>query len=252
MDPSLVRRLNRVNREFYRRHAESFSSTRQAPWPGWDRVLEVLPSSGPESVLDLGCGNGRFARFLAARERFPRRYVGMDLSPRLLAKARRSLGDAATASRCRWLVADLLEPPPLKGPGFSLVLLLGVLHHVPGHATRARLLEAAAELVAPGGVLAVTVWMFDRSDRMRRRLLSSQEAAARLGPGVDAAGLEPGDYLMPWGAGSSAEPPVRYCHALSEAEADELSARLPLAPAADFEADGAAGNLNRYLLWRRG
>lgn len=248
MDPSLVRRLNRVNREFYRRHAESFSTTRQAPWPGWDGILDAFADSGPRSVLDLGCGNGRFARYLDDRDRFPDRYVGMDLSPRLIDKARRESAGRDALRRCRWVVGDLIEPwthadragLPLTGPGFDLVILLGVLHHVPGRAVRGALLESAARRVAPGGVLAITVWLFLRSPRLRRRLQRPEELA-----------LEDGDYLLPWGAADSGETPMRYVHALSASEAAELSARLPLTPLADFEADGASGNLNRYLLWRR-
>ena len=249
MESSFVHRLNRVNREFYRRHAESFATTRQAPWPGWARLLEPFSPSGPESVRDRGCGNGRFGRYRESQGMFPRSYVGADRSLDLLLRARRALDTSEARSRCRWLATDLIEPwtrdqgLPLTGEGFSLVVLLGVLHHVPGRSTRAALLEAAAGLVAPGGVLAVTVWLFTRSERMRRRL--------RAPEGIDPADLEPGDYLMPWGAGSSGEDAVRYCHALSQAEAAEISARLPLTPLADFEADGASGNLNRYLLWRR-
>ncbi len=64
--------LKRINRHFYSRHAAEFSARREAPWPGWRRVAEGVERrrqdrAGVISVLDLGCGNGRLARFLDAR-----------------------------------------------------------------------------------------------------------------------------------------------------------------------------------------
>lgn len=70
-DDATVRTLNELTSAFYAREAASFSATRQAPWQGWCQALsaiaEVDPdfSSRPLSVLDLGCGNLRFERFLA-------------------------------------------------------------------------------------------------------------------------------------------------------------------------------------------
>ena len=79
MDLQTQTTLNRMTARFYRTHASSFSATRQAPWHGWRRALDVaLPaldspkgenragrSDAPLTVLDLACGNLRYERFLA-------------------------------------------------------------------------------------------------------------------------------------------------------------------------------------------
>lgn len=57
-----IQRLNAINREFYRVTAREFDQTRGAAWPGWERLLPYLHP--PLSVLDVGCGNGRFGLFL--------------------------------------------------------------------------------------------------------------------------------------------------------------------------------------------
>jgi 2-polyprenyl-3-methyl-5-hydroxy-6-metoxy-1,4-benzoquinol methylase len=62
-------RLNTINREFYRVTAHDFDETRGQPWPGWKRVLPYLKL--PLSVLDVGCGNGRFGVFLAQNLTLP-------------------------------------------------------------------------------------------------------------------------------------------------------------------------------------
>ena len=66
MNPSTARALNRINRRFYAEIADAFSATRRDPWPGWKRAVDKLqPTSGRgPRVLDLGCGNGRFASYL--------------------------------------------------------------------------------------------------------------------------------------------------------------------------------------------
>ena len=65
MDATTRRLLNELNRRFYRENADAFDVTRRVPWPGWNRLAEFLPATGPLSTLDLGCGNGRFLRWLA-------------------------------------------------------------------------------------------------------------------------------------------------------------------------------------------
>ena len=72
-------RLDGINREFYSAQSAAFDATRDHPWPGWERTLAVAPAWPQDGrVLDLGCGNGRFARFLAASGVDPFEYVGLD------------------------------------------------------------------------------------------------------------------------------------------------------------------------------
>ncbi len=283
MDPETAQALADINRAFYRDRAEAFSATRERPWPGWSRVLACLEGSPrPLRVLDVGCGNGRFASFLAQeqggrlesrrtrsernasegrgpsasdeRARGPARpgerfdYVGVDASEGLLARARaRQLG----AGRARFLRADWALSPPERAlpPGtFSLVVIFGVLHHVPGAARRRALLEAAARRLAPGGVLALTAWRFEASPRLRARLVTWEEYNRGAARPVDPARLEPGDRLLRWGERESGG--VRYCHFADDTETDRLAAGLGLERLAAYCADGRNGDRNRYLVLR--
>lgn len=69
MDERLAIQLTNLNNRFYRDQAQSFSHTRQAPWPGWEccwgAVEENLPR--PFVVNDVACGNLRFEAFLAGK-----------------------------------------------------------------------------------------------------------------------------------------------------------------------------------------
>src|SRR5205814_9045729 len=59
--------------------------------PRHGAVLAALRASGAKSVLDLGCGEGRFLRLLLEQRQFER-IVGMDVSVQTLQRAVRRLG----------------------------------------------------------------------------------------------------------------------------------------------------------------
>ena len=82
----------------------------------------------PRRALDLGTGTGKAARLLA--ERFPEaEVVGVDLSPEMIAEARRVLPPELAAS-VRFEVADAAELPFAAG-AFDLVVLLNMIPFFP-------------------------------------------------------------------------------------------------------------------------
>ncbi len=252
MNERTVRTLNRLNELFYRERASEFSETRKRPWRGWDELLDrhgaSLPSESPLRILDLGCGNGRFATFLSERLERPFRYTGVDASSLALDFAR---DRTAALEGSRFLLLDVVVENVASHLGdavFDLVVLFGLLHHVPGIANRERLLRESAELLDDGGLLACTVWRFDRFDRFRRKLVPSDIVVADTGLRLDLRDLEPGDHIMTWGDNETA---FRYCHAMSEEEQRSLGKNLPLDRVDDFLADGETDTLNRYFVFRR-
>ena len=200
-------------------------------------VLDALPAA-PRSVLDVGCGHGRFAQLLAERGSAAI-YQGVDASSELLAIAR-ARGDLLPGAH--FTAVDVIEnASDLPSGPFDLIGLFGVIHHVPGEPARAALLRALAERVAPGGTLAVAFW----------RRVAEQDEARRVPwevAQIDARDLEPGDRLLRFGDDPSV---YRFSHFADEAELARLARAVPLPLAGRFEADGAGGISNAYLLWRR-
>lgn len=243
MDQTLVNRLNQINRDFYRLTVQDFDESRGRPWPGWKRLLPYLTAlDAPIRVLDVGCGNGRFGRFLARNLDSGIHYHGLDHTPALLDAARAAfaniLPDAVLEER------DIVERPPDTGQ-YDLVVLFGVLHHVPGYAGRCALLQALANRVAPGGLLVFTCWCFYEYERFRRRIIAWPADWA-----VDL-NVEPGDYLLDWQRGHAANTALRYCHYVDETENAALDAATGLKLIETFRADGHTDDINRYSLLRR-
>jgi malonyl-CoA O-methyltransferase len=86
-------------------------------------VREALGAVGDRAVLDLGCGTGRHAVWLAAAGA---RVTAVDFSAGMLAEARRKPGAAAV----RFVVHDLHEPLPFSDAAFDLVVSGLVLEHL--------------------------------------------------------------------------------------------------------------------------
>ena len=255
--------LAAVNRRFYSDHASVFDRTRAAPWRGWDRLLEAVAESWPRPpsmptavprplrLLDVGCGNGRFGALVQERWRGPWTYLGLDSSAELLAAAERRLAAVSVRELRPW---DFLEEPlGATAPGANdLVVLFGLLHHVPGAALRRDLLRSAAALVAPGGYLAFTVWRFGDDPRFQKRTIPWDSAATGALEGVDMGELEAGDVLLRWGDQEGA---LRYCHAADDDEQEGWLEALAKESSLDlelrFDGDGKTAQLNRYFLLRR-
>ena len=230
MDELTRQRLNAINRRFYQVTAGEFDATRQVAWQGWRQLLSLidLPLT---SVFDVGCGNGRFAAFIADNQTSSFVYHAVDNNADLLASAASQLAPSRQI-QTEFLEHDLiLNGLPRRRA--QLVVLFGLLHHVPGLAQRQQLIAAAAQTVMPGGWLAFTAWRFYDEERFRQRIV----------PWCDDLNLEAGDHLLDWRRGERA---LRYCHFIDDDEHEQLLKATGLTAVADYRADGATGTLNRY------
>ena len=117
-------------RRYFDRRAQAFDRVyarprrlRRGPWQGRALAAEVVAGHEAPSVLDVGCGPGRVGEAVLAAGAAS--YVGIDLSPRMLALARGRLGDD---HRVELLEGHFLELE-LDGP-FDVVLALGLFDYV--------------------------------------------------------------------------------------------------------------------------
>lgn len=233
MKPTTIQRLNKINADFYAAIAADFDETRGTPWAGWDGVLPFCDRA--QTILDAGCGNGRFGLFMAEKLDRPLRYHGIDFSAALLDAARPALEQESRLS-VRLTERDMIEDGFVPG-AYDMVCAFGLMHHIPGREYRRLFIRQMAGLVAPGGVLAIAFWRFLDSDRLRSRI---QPWPADLTDDI-----EHNDYLLDWRRGTHA---VRYCHYHDDAEIDTLVTASSLREVARYRADGQDNTLNTYVI----
>lgn len=254
----LALRLCALTGEFYRANAESFSQTRQSPWQGWVRLLEVMDARAAERellrMLDVACGNLRFERYLA--DALPGRMLSgwaVDNCEPLVEAGERS--EFGPLSRIAFQNLDVIERlsagclrEALEAPDAScdLAVSFGFMHHVPLERWRVELLRALVAKVRSGGFVAVSFWRFLNSDKLAGK---AKETTSRARAELGIPELPPNDYLLGW---QDTQGLYRYCHHFDELEIERLLAAV--ADSAElvsrFEADGKTGNLNEYVVLR--
>jgi 2-polyprenyl-3-methyl-5-hydroxy-6-metoxy-1,4-benzoquinol methylase len=128
----------------------------------------VLGLHSARSLLDIGCGSGFFL-YLAAISEPRERLVGVESSEAVARAAETTLASklAGYAATPRITAATRADEWP-EGR-FDAVTILDVLHHVPPHAKRTFLHQAAVR-VAPGGCLVFKD--IDAAPTWRRRMNS--------------------------------------------------------------------------------
>ena len=125
----------------------------------WSRYIEAstaatlrrIPVDAGERLLDVGCGTGLLLARLVGRSPF-RELTGVDLSPGMVAQARRRLPGSV-----RLLAGDAGALPFPPG-SFDVVVSASSFHYWPAPA---RGLEEARRVLRPGGHLILTDWCDD-------------------------------------------------------------------------------------------
>lgn len=258
MTPQTQCALLALNRRFYEQAAHHFDATRQSWTPGLWAILPYFKATGKErpTVLDVGCGNGRFARLLEEAG-IEASYTGVDGSSSLLRLAK----DATASLRrvdCEFVEADLAtadwyadlgaggrvenradsgSTQPMETSRYSVVLCTATVQHLPEHDLRLRLMRDLRKLSA--GQVILSFWQFLSSERFRNKLIDP----GRLGFSAD--DLEPGDGFLPWRQGVDS---VRYVHQVDEMELRQLAANSGLTVLHSFRADGKESDLNLYAV----
>lgn len=160
-------------RDVYERRGELEYATPSGPPPPWDRKFTVLSDALTralpcESLLDAGCGDGRYLAALPGLGPVPARVVGTDIADSIL----RTAGAAAEAAGVEAeLVRANLESLPFPDDSFDVVLCVQVIEHLldPGLGIR-----ELARVLQPGGLLILST---DHDRNLVSRVLNAPRSA---------------------------------------------------------------------------
>ena len=182
--------------------ADEFSSTRDKPWSELKPLFDYYIKNN-ESVLDLGCGNGRYLEYMASGVK----YTGIDFSEKLIELARKKYPEG------NFSIGDVLK---LNFPdnSFNKVFSIAVLHHIPSYELRLQVFEEIKRVLKPGGVVFLTVWKFHEPKEVFNLFKNIFKKLLLLSK------LDFMDILEPWGDKTD-----RYYHWFSKRELTQLAKR---------------------------
>jgi SAM-dependent methyltransferase len=142
------------------RTSVEFDRAYRAPLTPWGdvripaEIAELVSSGVPRSALELGCGVGRFSRYVAQRGL---RSVGVDFSPVAIAKAHARV--ARDEVRPAFVVGDVTDLGGVQGP-FDVSFDVGCFHCLAA-GQQPRYVAEVFRLLAPGGTHLI--WALDGS-----------------------------------------------------------------------------------------
>lgn len=136
------------NKQAYNAIAELFSGTRDYLWDDFV-FLEQYITDG-QTMLDIGCGNGRLYQLL---EKNQVRYIGVDQSEGLIELARQRYREL------EFHIADMTELP-IEDNSIDSIVSIAAFHHLPDEQMRTKALLEMRRVLKDDGIIFLTNWNF--------------------------------------------------------------------------------------------
>ena len=130
-------------------------------------VIDLAGLTGPETVADIGCGNGAYLAELA-RRRHPGPVLGLDLSPGMLQAAR----PRAPLAR---LVNGDAAVIPMRNASSDVTIAMHMIYHVPEPAAAIRELRRVTK---PGGRVLIGLNARDHLAELRQLVTAALREAS--------------------------------------------------------------------------
>lgn len=145
---------------------KSFKNLVSPPRLVAETVERFLQVDDGARVLDLGCGYGDIAQYYANRCS----YVGIDSNDAYIKEARRRNSD----NNAIFITGDVSDEVILNHGPFDLVLLTGVLHHLPSKSVE-QIAQDSRRLISNSGRLVAIEPVFSPDQRLTARLIIASD-----------------------------------------------------------------------------
>lgn len=206
MKEQQVEKLLKVVKDNYQEIAGDFDETRKKPiWP--ELLKRVSNVKDGDSILDVGCGNGRLLEALKDKKI---NYLGIDNSENLIALAQKNYPDN------KFVVGNILDLEELKEK-YNFVISVAVLHHLPSFKLRQHALLQMLNATKDNGSVIFSVWRLWNNKKYRPLLM--QNIWKKLIGRYD---LEISDLLFSWKNKDGQSVSQRYYHAFTKRELKKL------------------------------
>lgn len=136
--------MQETTKKGYQTIASDFSASRERLWPELKIFKKYVKDN--DSVLDLGCGNGRILKLF---EEINIKYLGVDNNAELINDAREKYPDK------KFVHADILDFKIKEK--FDVIFMVAVLNHF-NKEQRKKIIDKIYHWLLPGGYLLMTNW----------------------------------------------------------------------------------------------
>jgi SAM-dependent methyltransferase len=161
--------LSQVRRDTY---GEDFGQSSWVTGPEYRRFFQFLELAASDHVLDVGCGSGGPALFMATEAGC--RVTGIDVSEAGIQAGLNLARQAGLEDMANFRQVDVREPMPFGDGAFDAIVCMDAMCHLPD---RDRLLGECRRVLRPGGRLLYT------DPVVVTGLVSNEELATRSSTG---------------------------------------------------------------------
>jgi len=208
MEEKKVQELLNLVKNNYQEIAVEFDMTRKKEiWPEIKEYAEKIKDGN--SVLDLGCGNGRLIEALRDKKIT---YLGLDNSSALIKLAKINYPDK------EFLVGDILSLENVSDNNFDFIFCLATLQHIPSRELRIKALEQMAVKLKDNGEIIISNWNLWGQKKYRPRLIKNYWLKIL---GKNKLGFN--DLVFPWKNAQGETKSERYYHAYTKKELKKLA-----------------------------
>lgn len=270
MQDNIIRTLNKLNQDFYQTVANDFSDSRQYFWQGWQRIPEYLKQNNQRrkkiQVLDIACGNARFAQFLK-KDNVDFNYCGLDNSSNLLQIAQETIIKNNIDGQLFQfdLITNYLKNKTIIWPfmqKFDLIVVFGLTHHLPSFNLRLDFFKSLNGLLNINGLVVISNWQFTQDKRFNKNILNWEKI--KNNPKINLCQkvklknllkiLENNDYLLDWRKKEKIQKnkvAIRYCYSFDKETSENIFKTAGYQIIDSFLADGKSQVLNRYFVLKK-
>ena len=209
--------------------ANDYHLKRKKPWKPLELFLNYLKDKGYSLIgesLDLGCANGRNFNILGT---FPKKLVGLDISPDLVKIAFENLRNSSLYSTIEskfiQIVLSDIKNLPIRPNSFKNIFSIATIHHIKNKADRKRCINQMYNILQNNGLLIFTVWRkWQKKYRgyfildWIKRNISNKYKKLQYTENLN----EFGDKYIPWRLSSENKVFYRFYHFFSKKEIKKL------------------------------
>ena len=255
MNKETFEKILKLTNNFYENNAKDFSASRKYSWRGWKSLNHVIKNnfrkSDQISILDLGCGNGRFYKYsLENLKGIEFTYLGLDSIDNMIIEAKEnvSLQNYTVEPNFSYKKWDVIKDIDRINEAFDIVVAFGLTHHIPSREFRKNWFNQIPNLVSDGGLFIFTIWKFNQDQKLKNKVTKEIKLPNLT---IEKKDLENGDYFLGW---NDKKDSYRYSHTYSQKELEEVNLILEkknMKLIGKYKADGKNNELNEYFIYNK-